>query len=221
VKPAAAPLTFRTEGIGRPADVLLRPFFRLSDRRYAVYFDVLTEAAWAERGARAAAEARALSAVGERTVDRVEAGKPEAEKARDLQQKGSDAWSLEGRSCRSARYGGTFTYSLRLPKEGPAALRVAYWGGESRRHVFEVVAEGETIATQSLFDDRPGEVLEVEYPLPERLTRGKERLRVGFRTGPGTSTGAVFDVRIVRPGASAARVPAAPSPRSSHPERLP
>jgi hypothetical protein len=39
----------------------------------------------------------------------------------------------------------------------------------------------------------------VEYPLDERLTRGRERLRVGFRTGPATSTGAVFDVRIVRP----------------------
>jgi hypothetical protein len=139
------------------------------------------------------------AAVDARTVDRVEAGRPEAEKARDLQEKSSDAWSLEGRRCRSARYGGTFTYSLRLPKGGPAALRVAYWGGESRRHVFEVVAEGEAIATQSLFDDRPGEVLEVEYPLPERLTRGRERLRVGFRTGPGTSTGAVFEVRIVRP----------------------
>ena len=139
------------------------------------------------------------AAVEERTVDSVEAGRPEAEKAKDLQQNDSDAGSLEGRRCRSARYGGTFTYSLRLPREGPAALRVAYWGGESRRHVFEVVAEGETIATQSLFDDRPGEVLEVEYPLSERLTRGRESLRVGFRTGPGTSTGAVFDVRIVRP----------------------
>jgi hypothetical protein len=137
--------------------------------------------------------------VEERTVDSVGAGSPEAEKASDLQEQGSDAWSLEGRRCRSARYGGTFTYSLRLPNEGPAALRVAYWGGESRRHVFEVVAEGETIATQSLFDDRPGEVLVVEYPLAERLTRGRERLRVGFRTGPRTSTGAVFDVRIVRP----------------------
>jgi hypothetical protein len=80
-----------------------------------------------------------------------------------------------------------------------AALRVTYWGGETRRHAFEVVAEGETLATPSLFDDRPGELLEVEYPLPERLTRGRDRLRVGFRTGPGSSTGAVFDVRIVRP----------------------
>ncbi len=199
VKPGAPPLEFRTEGVGRPGDVLLRPFFRLSDRRYAVYFDVLTEVAWAERRARDEASARARAAVEARTVDRVEAGQAESEGAKDVQQSGSDAWSLEGRRCRSARYGGTFTYSLRLPAEGPSALRVTYWGGETRRHAFEVVAEGEPIATQSLFDDRPGELLEVEYPLPERLTRGRERLRVGFRTGPRTSTGAVFDVRIVRP----------------------
>jgi hypothetical protein len=199
VKPAGGPLTFRTEGLAQPGDVLLRPFFRLADRRYAVYFDVITAAERSDRQARAGAAAQARAEVEKRTVDRVEAGSPEAEKAKDLEEKGSDAWSLEGRRCRSARYGGAFTYSLRLPREGPAALRVTYWGGESRRHRFEVVAEGETIATQSLFDDRPGEVLEVEYPLPERLTRGRKRLRVGFRTGPGTSTGAVFDVRTVRP----------------------
>jgi hypothetical protein len=199
VTPAPGPLAFRMEGLGHPADVTLRPFFRLADRRYAVYFDVLTASARAEREARAAAQARARAAVEERTVDSVQPGSPEAEKGKDLEEKGSDAWSLEGRRCRSARYGGTFTYSLRLPAGGPAALRVAYWGGESRRHVFEVVAEGETIASQSLFDDRPGEVLEVEYPLPERLTRGRDRVRVGFRTGPGTSTGAVFEVRVVRP----------------------
>jgi DUF1680 family protein len=81
VKPAPGLLTFRTEGIGRPGDVLLRPFFRLADRRYAVYFDVLTEAVWAERQARAGATARARATVEGRTVDRVEAGRPEAEKA--------------------------------------------------------------------------------------------------------------------------------------------
>ena len=199
VKPVAEPLTFRTEGLGRPGDVVLRPFFRLADRRYAVYFDVLTDAARAERQARSEADTRARAAVEARTVDHVQVGSPEAEKAKGLEEKKSDAWSLEGRLCRSARYGGTFTYSLRLPADGPAVLRVAYWGGETRRHAFEVVAEGETIATQSLFDDRPGEVLEVEYPLPERLTRDRDRLRVGFRTGPGTSTGAVLEVRIVRP----------------------
>jgi hypothetical protein len=199
VKPAPGPLTFRIEGIGGAGDILLRPFFRLVDRRYAVYLDVLPAAAWAERQALAGAAARAREKLEARTVDGVEAGRPEAERAKDLREKGSDAWWLEGRRCRSARYGGTFDYSLRLPRQGPAALLVAYWGGESRRHVFDVVAEGETLATQSLFDDRPGELLEVEYPLPERLTRDRKHIRVGFRTAPGTSTGAVFEVRIVRP----------------------
>jgi len=109
------------------------------------------------------------------------------------------SWSLEGRSCRSTRYGGWFGYRLRLPEAGPAALRVTYWGGETRRHSFEVTAEGETLATQSLFDDRPGELYEVEYALPERLTRGRDALRIAFRTGPRQSTGAIFQVRTVRP----------------------
>ena len=75
---------------------------------------------------------------------------------------------------------------------------MTYWGGETRRHIFDVTAESETIATQSLFDDRPGELYEVQYPLPERLTRGRDRVRIGFRTGPSQSTGAVFEVRVVR-----------------------
>ena len=126
------------------------------------------------------------------------AGAAADEEAHGLQQERAGAWSLEGRSCRSTRYGGSWSYVLRLPASGPAAVRVTYWGGETRRHRFDVVAEGETLATQALFDDRPGELYEVEYPLPERLTRGRERVGVGFRTGPEQSTGAVFEVRIVR-----------------------
>jgi DUF1680 family protein len=39
VKPVAGkPLTFRTEGIGRPGDVTLSPFYRVHNQRYAVYW---------------------------------------------------------------------------------------------------------------------------------------------------------------------------------------
>ena len=78
VKPAGGPLTFRTEGLAQPGDVLLRPFFRLADRRYAVYFDVITAAERSDRQARAGAAAQARAEVEKRTVDRVEAGSPEA-----------------------------------------------------------------------------------------------------------------------------------------------
>jgi hypothetical protein len=203
VEPAGAPLSFRTHGLVRPRDVELRPFFRLADRRYSVYFDVLTEGAWAERRAREAAEDRRQSAdLAVRTVDAVTAGVAAEETAHAFEETRSATCWLEGRRCRAARSGGSFGYALRLPPSGPAAVRVTYWGGETRRHRFEVLAEGEVIATQSLFDDRPGEVFPVEYPIPGRLGQGRERVRVTFRPLPGSSTGVVYDVRVVRPSSA-------------------
>jgi DUF1680 family protein len=200
LKPAGRPLAFRTVGLGRPRDLELRPFFRLTDRRYSVYFDVLTESAWTDRGARAAAAAERQSAdLAARTVDAVTAGVPAEETAHGLEETRSETFWFEGRRCRSVRGGGSFGYAMKLPPSGPAALRATYWGGESRRHRFEVLVEGEVVGTQSLFDDRPGEVFPVEYPIPESLRRGRDRVRVTFRPAPGSSTGVVYDVRVVRP----------------------
>jgi hypothetical protein len=75
---------------------------------------------------------------------------------------------------------------------------VTYWGGESRRHLFDVVVEDEVVGTQSLFDDRPGELYPVEYAIPQRVRDGRDRVRVTLRPAPGRSTGAVYDVRVVR-----------------------
>jgi len=196
LRPAGEPLTFRAGA--EPDALVLRPFYGLYHRRHSVYLRVETEAARAARETAERATDEARRAVEARTVDAVAVGDAAAEEARGLQQDRAGAWSREGRRCRSARYGGSWSYALRLPEQGASALRVTYWGGETRRHRFEVTAEGEALATQSLFDDRPGELYEVEYPLPARLTRGRERIRVGFRTGPGQSTGSVFEVRIVR-----------------------
>ncbi|HEX9190269.1 MAG TPA: beta-L-arabinofuranosidase domain-containing protein, partial [Vicinamibacteria bacterium] len=199
VRPAGEPLAFRTEGIGRPRDVELRPFYRLADRRYSVYLPVLTEAEWSARPAAAKAARAARIELDARTVDAVVAGSTEDERAHAIEESRSDSGWLEGRRYRSARGGGSFSYALERPPSAPAVvLRVAYWGGESRRHRFEVLVEGEVVATQSLFDDRPGEVFPVEYEVPKRLLRGRDRVRVGFRPLPGGSTGAVFDVRLVR-----------------------
>ena len=46
----------------------------------------------------------------------------------------------------------------------------------------------------------PGSVLNVEMPIPERLTQGRRSVRVGFRPlAKGGSIGAIFDVRILTP----------------------
>jgi len=45
------PLTFKTDGVGRPEDVTLRPFYRYYKHRYVVYWDRLTPEAWKKRKA--------------------------------------------------------------------------------------------------------------------------------------------------------------------------
>ena len=203
VQPAGEPLAFRSAGLGRPADVQLRPLFRLADRRYTVYFDLVDEAALARRHARAGEEVQALAALDARTVDRVVPGDARDEAAHALEQKNSEAGRYEGRVNRIAYWGGgEFSYQLKLPAAGPAVVGFACWGGETRHHTYELVVDGTVIGTQKLFDDDPGRVLRVEMPIPESLTQGRERVRVGFRpAGKEGSIGAIFDVRVLTPAA--------------------
>jgi DUF1680 family protein len=40
IKPAGMPLTFKTEGVGRPADVTLVPYYKMADQRYNLYWKI-------------------------------------------------------------------------------------------------------------------------------------------------------------------------------------
>jgi len=44
----------------------------------------------------------------------------------------------------------------------------------------------------------PGELFDFEYPLPEQLTRGKERITVKFQSRPNAMARSVFDVRVAQ-----------------------
>jgi hypothetical protein len=48
---------------------------------------------------------------------------------------------------------------------------------------FDVLVDGEKIATQTL-EIHPGELFDFEYPLPEQLMRGKERITMKFLLRP-------------------------------------
>jgi DUF1680 family protein len=49
VRSSDGSLEFHTDGVGRPNDVKLRPFWEVSYDRYNVYWDVLTDAQWMYR----------------------------------------------------------------------------------------------------------------------------------------------------------------------------
>jgi hypothetical protein len=53
----AEPLTFRTEGLGKPNDVTLVPFYKMNDQRYSVYWTVVSPMDWKLDSTRAQAQA--------------------------------------------------------------------------------------------------------------------------------------------------------------------
>ena len=57
--------------------------------------------------------------------------------------------------------------------------------------------DGTKLATKKV-EYHPTELLDAEYPLPEPLTRGKERVTVRFQSLGDATTASIFEVRTVR-----------------------
>ncbi|MBO0724337.1 MAG: glycoside hydrolase family 127 protein [Blastocatellia bacterium] len=197
VKPApGAPLTFKTDGLGRPQDVTLLPFYKVFEPRYTVYWKVYTPAEWEKRKADLAAAESRRKTIERLTVDAVNINDQQSERDHNLQGQGMLDGDFEGKRWRAAR-NGWFSYELKLPPDKPVSLVCTYRGSEGRPRSFDVLVDGEKIATQTL-EIHPGELFDFEYPLSEQLTRGKQRITVKFQSQPGAMAGSVFDVRVAQ-----------------------
>jgi uncharacterized protein len=197
VKPVPGrPLTFRTAGVGRPADVTLIPFSSASDVRYTAYWNLFTPAEWEARSAARAAAAAKQRGLPSRTVDRVDVGDEAAEKAHAYEGPGAVTADFDGRMGREASGQAWFSVALDARPGEPLSLYCLYRGSEGKRRAFDIYVDGQKIASETL-PYHPTELLDAEYAIPETLTRGKSRLVVKFQPQDQASTAQVFEVRIV------------------------
>ena len=190
--------TFRTAGVGRPRDVTLYPFQRMHGRRYTVYWDLFTPGQWVVREAEYRAElerARRLEAM---TVDFAQPGEMQPERDHNMRGERTETGEHSGRKWRHARDGGWVSFDLKVLPGEPVALVCTYWGSETGPRAFDILVDGARVATQSLQNDRPGQFFEVTYPIPEELTRGKEKITVRFQARPGNTAGGLYGLRVVR-----------------------
>jgi hypothetical protein len=184
------PLTFRTVNAGRPRDVNLMPFYLANQTRYSVYWKIYTQAAWETRRA-------TLVPVHPppRVIDTVDLDSPASEQVHGFRADQTTQPEFEGRLGRETR-AGWFSYELAVAADTPVALVALCRGSEGRRRVFDVLVDGASIATETL-PYHPTEWLERTYPIPEALTRGKQRVTVRFQPAADALTASVFEVRVV------------------------
>ena len=199
----AAAAHYATRGIVRPADMSFVPFYRQYQRRSAVYFKTFSDAAWTAEEAAFTAEQARLRDITARSVDVMHLGEMQPERDHNLVSEISYPVTYRGRQGRDARSGGFIEFSMAV-RPGPLVLQATYWGSERSRD-FDILIDNVKVATQRLDNDRPGKFFDVDYPLPEALTKGKKSVRVRFVPHDRNSAGPVFGVRMytAKPGAVA------------------
>lgn len=210
---SARNITFKTDGVGRPRDVELVPFFALHDWRYTVYLDLLTAPEWAVRETDLMAQRKRDQELAARTADVLRIGEMQPERDHQLASEKSNAGEAFGRRYRHATDGGWFSFVMKLPAGQPAALVLTYWGSDSGGREFDVLIDGEKIATQKLENNRPNQFFDVTHPIPERLRQDKTSVTVRLQAHEGKTAGGLFGARMVKSTGSSPE--SAPTPATT------
>ena len=178
----------QTAGDGR---VTVEPLLTMpGNRKFIVYWNSFTPAQWqADQEERKAAQAR-LEA---RTVDRVIPGDQRNERDHNIQ--GENTGASEKEHYRHSVLGGWFSWEMKVLPGQSQELCVKYWGGDFGRE-FDILVDGQKLATQKLENNKPGQVYEETYPLPAHLTQGKTKVTLKFQAHPGKEAGGVFGCAI-------------------------
>jgi hypothetical protein len=190
------PGNFRSDGVGREKDVDFVPFHRLHQRTYAVYWDLYTQAEWEKKAAEYAAEQERERKLESATVGFVQAGIGQQEA--NFHQQGEQTWPdrVMGRAGRRGRR--WFSFDLPVDPARRMAVVVTYYSDEWRKRTFDILVDGQRVGQQVVEKGGPPRFFDVEYPVPEPLTRNKKTVTVRFQATNGNEIAAVFAVRTIR-----------------------
>lgn len=199
LKPVSGqPNTFETEGVGTPRNFVLKPFYATHDRRYSVYFDIFSKEKWAQFQVDYQAKLEAKKELEAKTIDFFQMGEMQPERDHAFKGEKAATEELKGKKARQAERGGYFEFTMKVLSDQPMEVVAEYWGGYTGSKTFDIVVEGQVIATENITDKAPGEFIDVHYPIPETLTAGKKSVGVEFQPHEGHRAGPVFSVRTIK-----------------------
>lgn len=191
------PNTFRTKEIGRPRDVIMKPFYSTHERRYSVYWDLFNEGDWTLKQQAYQAKLERLKKIEEMSVDFAQLGEMQPERDHNFVPGNSSVGFFKGRHMRESR-GGSFALEMGVYKGQPMGLVVEYWGGYPGRKTFDILIGDHLLATENISNIADGEFVFHEFDIPEALTVDQDRILVTFKAHPRNMAGPVFSVRTTR-----------------------
>jgi len=190
--------TFKSVGVGRPRDVVFRPFYGIYDRRYSVYLDLFDQEKWKEHQADLKAEQEEKKKLENMTYDFLQPGDEQSEDNHDFKGLRTYIKDFKNRKAIVAGRGGWLSFDLKTIKGEPMSLVVEYWGGFTGSKTFDILVNDKKIATEDIAGKRDGKFIDVHYEIPGELTKDNGKLNFTFKPHPGSRGGPIFKARTIK-----------------------
>jgi len=189
--------TFKSENIGKPGDVIIKPFYRTHERRYTVYWDIFDEESWTLKEQEYKALQERKKKIEAMTIDFVQLGEMQPERNHNFKGENATTGEFKGKKLREAR-NGWFSVDMTVFKGQPMGLVAEYWGGFPGSKTFDILVDGQLLVTENISNIKDGEFIFKEYEIPDALTVDKTFIEVTFRAHEGHIAGPVFSIRTIK-----------------------
>jgi DUF1680 family protein len=201
VKPEGnEPLAFQTQGIGKPEDIHLKPFYTTYDQYYSVYFDFFTNTEWNARKTEYEADKKRQKEIEENTIDNFRIGEMQPERDHNLQaSERSYVDEALGRTGREVRPDNYFSFEMKVMQGVSNNLLLTYLGDDKDRK-FDILVDGTKIVTVDWKGGKTGKFYDEEYPIPAELIKDRMKITVRIEANQGRTAGRVFGCRIIKGG---------------------
>ncbi|MDA3878988.1 MAG: glycoside hydrolase family 127 protein [Prolixibacteraceae bacterium] len=190
--------TFKTNGVGFPRDVELKPFYRTHDLHYTIFWDTYSDEEWKQFQEEYEAEKKRKRELEQKTIDLFRIGEMQPERDHNFKDEKSWVNEYKSKKYREADRSGWFSFEMSVVNDEPIALVCEYWGGYSGSKTFDIMVENEVIATENISNKAPGKFIDVHYDIPAKLINNKSKIEVKFVPLKGHRAGPVFTVRTIR-----------------------
>jgi DUF1680 family protein len=191
-------LTFKTNKIGSPADVTLQPFYSIDDAFYSVYWDVFSPLAWKDEQHRYEEKKRLAYELEKSTVDELRVGEMQPERDHNFTGQNLETGESHTRKFRVANDGGSFSFNMKVVSGFSYNLIATYWGMDNRGRNFDILVDGEKIASVDLNKFKESKFYDISYKIPTDLVEGKTSVKITFQAKAKNQAGPVFGVRLVK-----------------------
>ncbi len=189
--------TFVSKNIGRPVDVTIKPFYSTHERSYTVYWDLFTKETWNQKEQEYKAKLERMKKIKEMTIDFVQLGEMQPEREHNFKGEKAEVGEFKGKKMRESR-NGWFSADMGVYQGQPMGLVVEYWGGFPGSKTFDILIDGELLATENASNMKEGEFVYKEYNIPDALTVSKTSVTVKFRAHEGHMVGPVFSISTIK-----------------------